>query len=317
MVEDGERKMFPLRDENPSYQFPLVVITLIVVNAVIFILEAAAPNMEQIFYIYGTIPAVVTGKQVVAGNLGVWTLFTSMFLHGNLWHLVGNMYFLWLFGDNIEWVMGHFRFLLFYLLCGLLAGGVQVAFSPSSTLPAVGASGAIAGVMGLYLVTYPSARILTLVTTFYFWRVVAFPAVLWLGFWFLLQIFGGVMLFGLPEAGSIAYWAHIGGFVSGIVLGIPLRYRERIIHLGYDGVPSARRRRPSFLLEDTVEHQRVTKGFSSAPVYGAPELDRLIRQRDYDSARALAEKMLDEAIRQRNARMIQVYQNYLDYLRMI
>jgi len=307
--------MFPLRDENPSYQFPLVVIALIVVNGIVFMLEASAPNMEQVFYIYGTIPAVITGKQAVEGNLGVWTLFTSMFLHGNLWHLVGNMYFLWLFGDNIEWVMGRFRFLLFYLTCGLIAGGVHVLMSPSSSLPSVGASGAIAGVMGLYLVTYPSARILTLMTFFYYWRVVTVPAAFWLGFWFLFQILGGVMLFGLPETGGIAYWAHIGGFVAGILVGIPLRFRERIIHLGYDGVPSARRRRPSFLLEDTVEHQRVTKGFSSAPVYGVPELDRLIRQRDYEQAKVLSERMLDEAIRQRNSRMIQVYQNYLDFLR--
>ncbi|MFN4182754.1 MAG: rhomboid family intramembrane serine protease [bacterium] len=221
--------MFPLRDENPSFQFPFLVILIIVTNVIVFILETASNAPEEFINKFAVIPAVVLGKATVPGNLGWLTLITSLFLHANLVHLIINMYFLWLFGDNIEWLTGRDRFLLFYFLCGMSGNLLHIFLYPDSSIPAIGASGAISGVMGAYVLTYPFARIWTLITFFFFWRIVPVSALFYVGIWAVLQFVYGFQLLGTGEPGGIGYWAHIGGFLCGLLLGLLFRRRERIV----------------------------------------------------------------------------------------
>ena len=217
--------MFPLRDENPSGTVPVITRALISVNAIAFVYELVlGPDLKSFIYTWGLVPARLSlalrfGEEPIVGP-GLTTI-TSMFLHGGWLHLVGNMWYLWIFGDNIEDRLGHARFLVFYLLAGIVAALLHYALSPASWLPTVGASGAIAGVLGAYLVTFPRARVIALVPLFPFFQVMALPAVLVLGLWFVMQFFSGALSLGNTGGGGVAWWAHIGGFAFG-VLGIRL-----------------------------------------------------------------------------------------------
>lgn len=210
--------MFPLRDNVPSRRFPVITVGLIAINVAVFLVEAlmgaAATDLIETF---GIVPAKLTSGWYRPTVLV--TLFTSMYLHGGWAHLIGNMWYLWIFGDNIEDRMGRFRFFLFYTLCGLIAGLLQVMAAPQSTTPMIGASGAIAGVLGAYLVLYPRARVSTLIPFFYFIRIVWLPAIVVLGGWFLIQLMNGLASINVVmQTGGVAWWAHIGGFVAGMVL---------------------------------------------------------------------------------------------------
>ena len=215
--------MIPLNDENPSYSTPVVVYALIAINVVVFLHEMSlGRGLDGFFQLYAVIPqqlsASFNGIPVNQPVPEIVTLITSQFLHGGLMHIGGNMLFLWTFGDNIEHDLGHFKFLLFYLTCGVLAGLTHWFFGMQSAVPTVGASGAIAGVMGAYLIKYPRAKILTLLPLLFIFTTVRIPAIYFLGFWFVQQAFSSVASLGVPEASGVAYWAHSGGFIFGAIL---------------------------------------------------------------------------------------------------
>ncbi|MEH7827409.1 rhomboid family intramembrane serine protease [Gemmobacter denitrificans] len=209
--------MFPIRDHNPSGRTAYVTWALIAANVVIFLaywlpLSGDEQALGQFFLTWGLVPADLTQGGAVGG------LVTSMFLHGGWMHLAGNMLFLWIFGDNLEDTLGHLGFALFYLVSGLGAAALQVAMDPGSPIPMVGASGAIAGVMGGYILLFPKARVDVLVIFLIFFRIFAIPAWIVLGLWFALQIGGGLAT--PTDAGGVAYWAHAGGFVTGLLLAL-------------------------------------------------------------------------------------------------
>ena len=209
--------MFPIRDHNPSGKTPYVTIALIAVNVLVFLGYFFSRNdfQLQIFFLHwGLVPA-----RLLAGE-GYETLVTSMFLHGSIMHLAGNMLFLWIYGDNLEEEMGHLPFLLFYLAAGLAAAGLQAGADLASQIPMVGASGAIAGVMGGYLLLFPRAKVDVLFIFVVFFRIFAIPAWIVLGLWFGIQIFSGISTPG--DGGGVAYWAHAGGFVAGLLLTLPV-----------------------------------------------------------------------------------------------
>jgi membrane associated rhomboid family serine protease len=212
----------PLKDLNPRRTFPFVNILLILANVVVFFyemdLELTAPRsvFNAFLLTNATIPARLPA--FLAGHEGFapafFPLLASMFLHGSFMHILGNMLFLWIFGDNVEDYFGHVGYLLFYLFCGVGSGLVHIFFNWGSLVPALGASGAISGVMGAYLVLYPRARVLTLVLVF----LLEIPAVLILVYWFLIQFFQGIGSLGAAPAGGVAWWAHIGGFLLGMIV---------------------------------------------------------------------------------------------------
>jgi membrane associated rhomboid family serine protease len=213
--------MIPLRDRNPSGTFPTVTVTIVLACLGAFLLElSVGPGIERFFAAFALVPGYITyGLEtgtIGAGN-AILPFFTSMFLHGGWLHLIGNMWFLWIFGDNIEDTLGPLRFLAFYLICGLAAGLTHYFLSPLSTLPTVGASGAIAGVLGGYAVLFPGARVLTLVPLGFIFRVIELPAWVMLGIWFLIQTLSGFATLG-ATGGGVAWWAHVGGFVAGLIL---------------------------------------------------------------------------------------------------
>jgi membrane associated rhomboid family serine protease len=214
--------MIPLRDIIPSRTTPVVTISLIAVNVLVFLYELALGRRVDAFTLYwGLVPAAFS-----------WvTVLTSMFLHGGIMHVAGNMLYLWIFGDNVEDRMGHGRFLVFYLLCGAAAALAQTITQPDSVIPMVGASGAIAGVMGAYFVLYPRSRIVTLVALFFFFQVIEVPAILFLGIWFIMQFVSGLgsilTVASGQAAGGIAFWAHVAGFVAGISGVVVFRRPER------------------------------------------------------------------------------------------
>jgi membrane associated rhomboid family serine protease len=209
----------PLKDDNPTHTFSFVTVALILANCLVFYhqitLNFAAS--QRFVFEWGAIPYQITHGEVLYGKAFVppmLTLFSSMFLHGGFLHLIGNMLYLWIFGNNIEDTLGHFRFLLFYLLAGLCAALTQVFSEPQSTTPMIGASGAVAGVLGAYLLLFPRARILTFMFVFIFIRLIRVPALIVLGFWFFIQI----LSVGAGVEGSVAFFAHIGGFLAGLIL---------------------------------------------------------------------------------------------------
>jgi len=221
--------MIPLRDTIPARRFPIVNTALIGLNVLVFLFEAALgpTQLEQVIRLIGLVP---TRFWQTGGLSRWWPLFVSMFLHAGWWHLISNMLALYIFGDNVEDRLGHLRYLLFYLFSGVAAGGAHLLAYSDSPIPTVGASGAIAGVLGAYLVLFPYARVITLVPVFYFLRIVEIPALLYLGFWFISQLFNG--LFALAAAdvfqsGGVAWWAHIGGFVFGLAVIRIIRPRTR------------------------------------------------------------------------------------------
>ena len=225
--------MIPLRDDNPRRTVPFVTYTLIALNALAFFWELSlGANLDQALSQLAFIPA----RYWLPGNwiFDLFTILFSMFLHGGLLHIGSNMLYLWIFGDNIEDRLGHGRYLAFYLLCGVAATMAHAVFSAGSRVPAIGASGAIAGVLGAYLLLYPHARVLTLIPIVFFITVRELPAILILGLWFVLQLFSGVGSLGVRDAqdlGGIAYFAHIGGFVFGL---LAIKLFANNVHEDYD-----------------------------------------------------------------------------------
>jgi len=219
--------MFPLRDTQRSYSRPVVTIGLIVVNLVVFLFEAMLGPYDRnaLIEYYGLVP----------DQFRFTTVLTSMFMHGGWLHVLGNMWFLWVFGDNVEDLLGHAKYLLFYLVCGVAAAMGQVLSNPYSTVPMVGASGAIAGVMGAYLIKFPRSRILTLVFILFFITTIEIPAPVMLIYWFVIQLFSGLGSIARTSlsSGGTAFFAHVGGFVTGIILVKIMSRRDRRPR-GYD-----------------------------------------------------------------------------------
>ncbi|HUK32104.1 MAG TPA: rhomboid family intramembrane serine protease [Candidatus Acidoferrum sp.] len=216
--------MIPLYDDLPRISFPIMNVLLIAANIVVFIheLSLGRHQTEAFMMMYGMVPSHV-GMALQSGTglgLALKPLFTSMFVHSGWLHIIGNMWFLWIFGDNTEDALGHFGYLIFYLGCGLAGGVTHVIANWGSNLPAVGASGAIAGVMGAYIILYPRARILTLIVLVVFFFTVRLPAVVVIGVWFAIQFFSGIGSLGMAQAGGVAFWAHIGGFLAGAIVGL-------------------------------------------------------------------------------------------------
>ena len=212
--------MIPLRDVIPSRTTPYITITIIALNACAWLFELSLPHdaLNEFLTVYGVVPAYFSAP----------TLITSMFLHGGWSHVLGNMWYLWIFGDNVEDRVGHGRFILFYLLCGVVAALGQTAVDPHSTLPTIGASGAIAGVMGAYFVLYPHSRVLTLIP-WIFLQIVELPATLLLGFWFVMQLFsaGTIAMTTTSQGGGVAFAAHVVGFLVG--MGGVFVFRKRTL----------------------------------------------------------------------------------------
>ena len=211
--------MIPLRDAIRSKNFPAVNVLIIGLNVVAFLWELAqGPDLKEVFYLYGIVPLRYSNPEIAAHFTGFGQylpFLTSMFLHGGFLHIIMNMWFLYIFGDNIEDRLGHIRYLIFYLFCGVAAGLIHLITNWNSNVPTIGASGAISGVMGAYLLLYPRSKILTLVFIFFFIQFIEIPAFIFLGIWILLQLFSA----GLrpSNVGGVAFWAHIGGFVAGLV----------------------------------------------------------------------------------------------------
>lgn len=221
--------MIPLRDENPASSTPVVTRALIALNALAFLFELSQGGRLGVLVngwglVPGRVSAMIAGLEPVPPT--VVTVFTSMFLHGGWVHLIGNMWYLWIFGDNVEDRCGRAGFLAFYLGGGAAAAAVHVALNPWSPVPTVGASGAIAAVLGAYAVLFPRARVLTLVPVFFFLQVVTLPALLVLGLWFVVQFFSGALTLG-AGGGGVAWWAHIGGFAFGMLVALALRGERR------------------------------------------------------------------------------------------
>ena len=211
--------MFPLSDVIPSRSTPFVTVGLIVLNSLAFLYEwqLSDRELERFLFRFGAVPAYLSWPSIL----------TSMFLHSGWLHFGGNMLYLWIFGDNVEDRFGHIRFLAFYLFCGALAVFGQVSANPYSLVPMIGASGAIAGVMGAYFVLYPQSRVLTAVFVLFFLDLIEIPAVFFLGIWFLMQLFSGVGSIGAAApTGGVAFWAHIAGFLTGVAFGAFRRYRD-------------------------------------------------------------------------------------------
>lgn len=217
--------MIPLRDINPTRRVPLVTIALIVINVLIFLYEMLLPS-EGALNALATTWGLVPYRLMALEPQAVLSVITSMFLHSGFLHLFGNMIYLWIFGDNIEAAMGRLRFVVFYLLCGVGAAMGQVFVDPASTIPMVGASGAISGVLGAYLLLFPRAEVETLVFFGYFVRLVRLPAVIVLGLWIVTQLLSSILSLGMQASGGVAWFAHIGGFLAGVVLAVLLRRRR-------------------------------------------------------------------------------------------
>jgi membrane associated rhomboid family serine protease len=217
----GADPVIPLRDDIPSSTRPVVMMLLIAACVYVFLLTLSLPEpeAERVVLTYGVIPAAFTGHARVPGPLPLPArLLTNLVLHGGWLHLIGNMWFLWIFGDNVEDAMGHGPFLLFYLACGVAANLAHIAANPLSREPTIGASGAIAGVLGAYLVLFPRARVLCLVPLWVFLQFLWVPALLFLPLWVGMQLASGLLALGTDTAGGVAWWAHVGGFFTGVVL---------------------------------------------------------------------------------------------------
>ncbi len=224
--------MIPLRDSTRTKSFPIITVTLIVLNVIIFIYQISLSSEEltMLFYKFGVVPYIYTASEVslLLNPLYILPLFTSIFLHGNLIHIIGNMLYLWVFGDNIEDKLGKMKYIFFYLSAGLIGNLAHIWSNPTSTVPTIGASGAIAGVLGAYFIAFPRAKVLALVPIGFFITVTTVPALLFLVLWFVLQLISGLTVVGAGQ--PVAWWAHIGGFVGGAILWRLLRPHKTKIH---------------------------------------------------------------------------------------
>ena len=207
--------MIPLKDENPTHSFPLFTIILIVSNIFIFLYQVSLPGHPTIFESYGLIPVHLLESPVSAYP----TIYSSMFLHSGLGHLAGNMLYMWIFGNNIEDVLGKFRFIIFYLFCGTLAALCHISTDLHSEIPMVGASGAISGILGAYLVLFPYAKVKTLIFLGFFITIIRIPAIVLLVIWMVIQVSSGI----IASDGGVAWFAHIGGFIAGMLFILPFR----------------------------------------------------------------------------------------------
>lgn len=243
--------MFPIRDDNPQILTPYATYAILIINIAAWVFLqglGAEPSLSGSICQFGLIPGellqlvpagskIALGPQTVCivGDTSAWyTTLTSMFMHGSWMHIIGNMWFLWIFGDNVEDAMGHGRFVLFYILCGLAAAAAQVMSDPAASIPMVGASGAIGGVMGAYILLYPRVHVHMLFILVIYVTTFAVPAYLMLGYWFLVQILSGVASFG-AQGGGVAFWAHIGGFVAGGILVFLFRDTNLLARHPYHG----------------------------------------------------------------------------------
>jgi membrane associated rhomboid family serine protease len=230
--------LLPLKDDNPTRRFPIVTTSLLIINIAVFVysLQFTSAETQKVFFGRYALfaKAITTGVPTTSFSIHpiYLTLITSMFLHGGILHVASNMLFLWIFGNNVEDVLGRFKFILFYLLAGIAGSFAQIVTDPLSTIPNVGASGAIAGVLAAYLIMFPGAKVLTLVF-FIFIEVIRIPAIIVIGFWFILQILSGVFAIGTADSG-VAYFAHIGGFVAGLIMTIVLLKVPRLFQPRYD-----------------------------------------------------------------------------------
>jgi membrane associated rhomboid family serine protease len=221
--------MIPLRDDRPTRSFAFATVAIIALNALVFWheLSLGSPRQAELFFAnFALTPADLTHAPSPDSYR---TIFTSMFLHGGWMHIIGNMLYLWIFGNNVEDSVGHFKFIIFYLLGGVAAAATQVAIAPNSTVPMIGASGAVSGVLGAYLLLLPRARVMVLFPIWIFWRVFYVPAVLMLVFWFGMQLLSGLAVLQMNLNGGVAFWAHVGGFVAGVLL-IPI-FKKRSVRL--------------------------------------------------------------------------------------
>ena len=222
--------MIPIRDDNPVTTTPFVTVGIIIVNVVVFFFQFTQPPELQVqtVYAWGAIPARLFG----GGDPLAWiTVFTSMFMHGGIMHIGGNMLYLWIFGNNIEDRIGHFKFIIFYLLCGFAAAIGHALINPASDVPMVGASGAISGVLGAYILLFPRAKVIVMVIFFFILRFIAVPAYLALGLWFVLQLTG--ILGGPQDGGGVAFMAHVGGFVFGLATIYLYRPKRPMLRRGW------------------------------------------------------------------------------------
>lgn len=233
--------MFPIRDENPQLQTPYVTYAFIALNVIAWLAlqgVGVEPALSQSVCTFGLIPADLTSQELISartmcaidGKPDWYTLASSMFMHGSWMHLIGNMWFLWIFGNNVEDSMGSFRFAIFYILSGIAASATQILADTASVVPMVGASGAIGGVMGAYIVLYPKVH----VHMFFFFRTFAMPAILMLGYWIVMQLVGGFSSIG-AKGGGVAFWAHIGGFVAGMALVLVFKNEQLLARHPYRG----------------------------------------------------------------------------------
>jgi len=210
--------MFPYKDDNPTKSFPSVTIGIIVLNIVVFILQVlSSGDGQRIVFAYGAIPHNIVSLESTQPIHPFLTIFTSMFMHGGLFHIFGNMLYLWIFGNNIEDRIGHFRFIIFYLFCGIIAAFSHTLAAADSNVPMIGASGAVSGVLGAYLLLFPYARVHTVIFLGFFVQTVQIPALIVIGFWAIIQIVNGLITQGLLNQGGVAWFAHVGGFIAGLV----------------------------------------------------------------------------------------------------
>jgi membrane associated rhomboid family serine protease len=223
--------MIPFKDDNPTERFPYLTIGLIGLNVIVYLFEVFHPaGLQYVVYKYGAVPRYLVGGGGDGTLLPPVTVFTSMFMHGGLLHLGGNMLYLWIFGDNLEDRLGRIRFLVFYLLSGVVAAYAHAFSAPGSTIPMIGASGAVAGVLGAYLLLYPRAKVHTLIFFGFFVDVIRVPALIVIGFWGIIQLVNGLISKGLMAQGGVAWFAHIGGFLFGLLTiryWVPGRRRGR------------------------------------------------------------------------------------------
>ena len=226
--------MIPFKDENPTKSFPFLTIGIIVVNCIVFLFELSYPEgIQKVFYDYGAIPKNLLTLKTQQPVPVVFTIFTSMFMHGGFLHIIGNMLYLWIFGNNIEDRLGHFRFLVFYIISGIVAAYSHAFTSPNSEVPMIGASGAVSGILGAYLLLYPHAKVHTLIFFGFFIQIVRVPAVIVIGFWGIIQIINGLLSKSAMIDSSVAWFAHIGGFIFGF-LTIKLWVKRKNNYYMYD-----------------------------------------------------------------------------------
>jgi membrane associated rhomboid family serine protease len=210
--------LIPYKDDNPTRTFSFVTIGLIIFNILVFLGQIASPSgMEKISLSYGAIPQYILTFENVQPLHPVLTIFSAMFMHGGILHLAGNMLYLWIFGNNIEDKLGHVRFLVFYIFCGIVSAYAHAITEPNSLIPMIGASGAISGILGAYLLLFPRAGVYTIIFLGFFIRIVKIPAFIVIGFWAIIQFANGLLSTGLIKEGGVAWFAHIGGFLTGLL----------------------------------------------------------------------------------------------------